>query len=71
MAIPRQRSRLGEVALAEIGEARKLLDCATDALNRALRASRRLTAIGEAIATRRLLDEAKATIDRAAAMAKS
>ena len=56
-------------ALTEIAEARKLLDLATETLNRAVTADKRLVAIGEAISARRLLDQAKATIDRAAQVA--
>ena len=53
-------------ASLEIAEARKLLELATETLNRAVTADKRLVAIGEAITARRLLDEAKATIERAA-----
>lgn len=56
--------------LADLAETRKLLDLATETLDRAVTASTRLVAIGEAIAARRLLDEVKQAIDRAASMAR-
>ena len=53
-------------ALDEIGEARQLLELAAQTVARALVTPQRLRAIGDAMSARRLLDEARQRIERAA-----
>jgi hypothetical protein len=62
--------RVSQLALAELIEARKHLDRAAETLAGALNSSLRLIAIGEALAAKRLLDEAKDSIDRLEATAE-
>jgi hypothetical protein len=52
------------VARAELAQARQHLDRAAKTLTLALSRPQRLVAIGEAVAAKRLLDEAKDSIDR-------
>ena len=58
-------------ALSEIIEAEQLLEMAAQTVARALVSPQRLVAIGEAIAARRLLSEAKQHIEHATALAKA
>ena len=57
------------VARAELAQARQHLDRAAETLTHALSSPQRLVAIGEALAAKRLLDEAKETIERLEAAA--